>query len=104
MKQGSALSLKNILAPRPTGKLSTIPNLPYLGKMTETAVAIQFQDFQAGASVLDLFQSSFHPGHGAKTILVTLTDDLRKHLDWGSLVVLLLLTCSQHSTQLTISY
>lgn len=54
-------------------------------------MAEKVQDFLDVASILDAFISSFHPGHGTDTTLVTLTDDLWRLLDLGGLVLLVLL-------------
>lgn len=42
-------------------------------------------------AILDPFQSCFWPSLGMETILVTITNDLQKHLDWYGLVLLLIL-------------
>lgn len=57
----------------------------------ERAEAEQLLVFLDDASVLDSFQSGFHPGRGTETVLVALTGDLWKHLDWGMAALLVLL-------------
>lgn len=43
---------------------------------------------------MDPFQSGFCPAHGMETVLVALLGDLQRHLEWGSLALLILLDLS----------
>lgn len=61
------------------------------GQMIEKAVTDQFQGFLDDASFLNFFQPGFLPGYRLQTTLVTLTDDLRHHLEQGGSVLSLLL-------------
>uniref|UniRef100_A0A803SWK3 Reverse transcriptase domain-containing protein n=1 Tax=Anolis carolinensis TaxID=28377 RepID=A0A803SWK3_ANOCA len=71
-----------------------VSNLPFLGKMIERAVLGQLQQFLDDTAGLDPFQSGFHPGHGTETVLVAITDELRRQSDscGSALLVLLDLT------------
>uniref|UniRef100_A0A803TDF9 Reverse transcriptase domain-containing protein n=1 Tax=Anolis carolinensis TaxID=28377 RepID=A0A803TDF9_ANOCA len=71
-----------------------ISNLPFLGKVLERVVASQLQGFLDDINYLDQSQSGFRPGHGTKTALVALVDDLRRELDRGSVTLLVLLDIS----------
>uniref|UniRef100_A0A803TQ40 Reverse transcriptase domain-containing protein n=1 Tax=Anolis carolinensis TaxID=28377 RepID=A0A803TQ40_ANOCA len=71
-----------------------ISNLPFLGKVVERVVAAQLQAFLVDTDFLDPAQSGFRPGHGTKTALVALVDDLRCELDRGSVSLLVLLDLS----------
>lgn len=66
----------------------------FLGNLVEKVVAKQLQHFLEDSSFLNSFQSSFCPGHWMETVLVTLTNDLCRHLEEGGLVLLLLLDLS----------
>uniref|UniRef100_A0A803TDE0 Reverse transcriptase domain-containing protein n=1 Tax=Anolis carolinensis TaxID=28377 RepID=A0A803TDE0_ANOCA len=68
-----------------------ISNLPFLGKMIERAVLGQLQQFLDDTAGLDPFQSGFRPGHGTETVLVAITDELRRHSDSGGSALLVLL-------------
>uniref|UniRef100_A0A803TP95 Reverse transcriptase domain-containing protein n=1 Tax=Anolis carolinensis TaxID=28377 RepID=A0A803TP95_ANOCA len=71
-----------------------ISNLPFLGKVVERVVAAQLQAFLVDTDFLDPAQSGFRQGHGTKTALVALVDDLRRELDRGSVSLLVLLDIS----------
>lgn len=48
-------------------------------------------------SFIDPLQSSFLPSHGMETVMIILSDDLRRHLDQGKSVLLLLLSGDWYS-------
>ena len=72
---------KLTLDPRDPANYRPVSNLPFLVKVIERAAENQLQTFLEESLALDHFQSSFRPGHGVEMALVTLLDDLRKHLD-----------------------
>ena len=65
--------------------------------MVEQVVVGQLQSFWEETSALDPFQSSFQPGHGVETALVTLTDDLQRKLDLAGSTLLFLLDLTAES-------
>lgn len=79
------------LYPTDSANYCPVSNLLFLGKVTERVVLKQPQSFLDGTSTLVPFHSGFCPSHKTKAVLLALLDDLRRHLDWGSLVLLLLL-------------
>lgn len=64
-------------------------NLLFQGNVVERVVTEQLQAFLVETSVLDPFQSGFCLSHGMEMGLVTLTDDLCRHLDQGRSALLL---------------
>uniref|UniRef100_A0A803TE10 Reverse transcriptase domain-containing protein n=1 Tax=Anolis carolinensis TaxID=28377 RepID=A0A803TE10_ANOCA len=68
-----------------------VSNLPFLGKMIERTVLGQLQQFLDDTAGLDPFQSGFRPGHGTETVLVAITDELRRQSDSGGSALLVLL-------------
>uniref|UniRef100_A0A803SXZ5 Reverse transcriptase domain-containing protein n=1 Tax=Anolis carolinensis TaxID=28377 RepID=A0A803SXZ5_ANOCA len=81
---------KPSLDPTQFGNFQPISKLPYLGKVLEHVVASQLQGFLVDTDFLDPAQSGFRPGHGTKTALVALVDDLHRELDRGSVPLLVL--------------
>lgn len=64
--------------------------MPLLGNAVEQLVAEQLQVFLEDTSALDPFQSGVQTGHGTERVLVFLTDNLCRQLDWGRFALLLL--------------
>lgn len=62
----------------------SVPHLPFWGKKVEKVVALQIQKILKKMDYLDTFQSRFRAGHGIKTALVLLLDDLWQQQDGGS--------------------
>uniref|UniRef100_A0A803SW27 Reverse transcriptase domain-containing protein n=1 Tax=Anolis carolinensis TaxID=28377 RepID=A0A803SW27_ANOCA len=87
---------KPSLDPMTLANYRPVTNLPFLGKMIERAVLGQLQQFLDDTAGLDPFQSGFRPGHGTETVLVAITDELRRQSDSGvsALLVLLDLTAA----------
>ncbi|XP_015279020.1 PREDICTED: transmembrane protein 254-like [Gekko japonicus] len=54
----------------------------------------QLQAFLEDTNILDPFQSGFCPAHRTETMLVTLVDELLRHLDRGGSVLLILFDLS----------
>uniref|UniRef100_A0A803TWG8 Reverse transcriptase domain-containing protein n=1 Tax=Anolis carolinensis TaxID=28377 RepID=A0A803TWG8_ANOCA len=82
---------KPSLDPMTLANYRPVSNLPFLGKMIERAVLGQLQQFLDDTAGLDPFQSGFRPGHGTETVLVAITDELRRQSDSGGSALLVLL-------------
>ena len=82
---------KSTLDPQDPANYRPVSNLPFLGKVIERAAANQLQSFLEDTLALAPFKSSFRPGHGVETALVTLLDDIRRHLDISGSALLVLL-------------
>uniref|UniRef100_A0A803U0T6 Reverse transcriptase domain-containing protein n=1 Tax=Anolis carolinensis TaxID=28377 RepID=A0A803U0T6_ANOCA len=63
----------------------------HLSKVIERTVAGQLQQFLDETAGLDPFQSGFRSGHGTETVLVAITDEIRRQLDRGGSALLVLL-------------
>ncbi|KAF7243832.1 Dymeclin [Varanus komodoensis] len=85
---------KASLDPEVVANYRPVANIPFLGKVLERVVAGQLQALSDENDYLDPFQSSFRPGYGTESALVTLYDDLCRERDRGSASLLVLLHLS----------
>ncbi|KAF7252305.1 hypothetical protein EYD10_02240, partial [Varanus komodoensis] len=85
---------KASLDPEMATNYRPVANIPFLGKVLERVVAGQLQTLLDETDYLDPFHSSFRPGYGTESALVTLYDDLCGERDKGSASLLVLLDLS----------
>ena len=71
-----------------------VSNLPYLGKLTEKAAAIQLLDQVSRSGVAELFQSSYKEYHSTETALLRVNNDILRSMDQNQCVLLILLDLS----------
>uniref|UniRef100_A0A8D2Q0S4 Reverse transcriptase domain-containing protein n=1 Tax=Varanus komodoensis TaxID=61221 RepID=A0A8D2Q0S4_VARKO len=85
---------KASLDPEMATNYRPVANIPFLGKVLERVVAGQLQALLDETDYLDPFQSSFRPGYGTESALVSLYNDLCREKDRGSASLLVLLDLS----------
>ncbi|KAF7247056.1 hypothetical protein EYD10_06953 [Varanus komodoensis] len=85
---------KASLDPEMATNYRPVANIPFLGKVLERVVAGQLQALLDETDYLVQFQSSFRPGYGTESALVTLYDDLCRERDRRSASLLVLLDLS----------
>ena len=71
-----------------------ISNLPYLSKILERVVALQFQDYLISNDLLSTMQSAYRPCYSTETALLRVQNDILLALDSGKEVLLVLLDFS----------
>ena len=65
--------------------------LPVLSKVMEKMVFKQVYAYLSENNLLNKYQHGFRPGHSTQTALISLTDDIAKHVDEGYVVAIITL-------------
>lgn len=73
--------------------------LPAFSKILEKHIYLQLSNFVQSQKCLHPSQSGIRAGFSMETTLLGVTERLRRHLDSGDTVALILLDLSQHSTR-----
>ena len=71
-----------------------ISNLSFASKISEKAVAMQFNDHLVKTNLMDPFQSAYRPNHNTETALVRVCNDILRAIDQRKITILVLLDLS----------
>ena len=71
-----------------------ISNLSFASKISEKAVAMQFNGHLVKTNLMDPFQSAYRPNHSTETALVRVCNDILHAMDQRKITILVLLDLS----------
>lgn len=94
-KQGRIIPIPKINHPKTLNDYRPITILPVLSKIFESLIHNQICTYIDSTNRISMFQSGFRPRHSTTTALLNVVDDIRRHIDSKSVVVLVLLDFSK---------
>ena len=96
LKQARVLPLlkKSSLDPDVATSYRPISNLSYLSKLIERVVVTRFAEHSSTNKLLPVQQSAYRPHHSTETATVSVSNDLVRTIDNGSVSLLVLLDLS----------
>jgi len=85
---------KPSLDPDAPGNYRPVSGLPYSSKLLEKVVSARLKTHRSSNDLYEPCQSAYRAGHSTETAAVKITDDIRREIDQGRVVVLVLLDLS----------